>query len=186
MLNEPDQFRAHLLNVEPFDESRRHRLEQEICAMSENNLQPRHRKWWILSFVASVLFAAYGAFLAIAASMDASLHAIWWIYSAANVLWAGYSFTVLRTNRFDRRQYGRFVAMIPAMCLAITIVLFCRAAVAPTNANLLWALFGVTCLLLDLAMILYGRIVGAEWSAKESSLRMELLLLEIRDQRKSA
>jgi hypothetical protein len=185
MKNEPNSLRAHLLNVEPVDENRRQCLEQEIRALSDNHLQPRHRKWWILSLAASILFAGNGAFLAIFANMDISLNVIWWLYSLANVLWALYSFHILRTNRFDRRQYGRFVAMIPAACLAITIILFCRAAFSPTNENLLWAAFGVMCMLLNLAMILYGRIVGAEWSAKESALRMELLLIDIRDRGKT-
>ena len=169
MSNELNSLRRILLNVQPVDENRRQHLEQEIRAMSENRLQPRHRKWWILSLAASILFAGYGAFLAIVFNMDISLHVIWWFYALANVLWAFYSFRILRTNRFDRRQYGRLVAMIPAACVAITIILFCRAAVSPTNENLLWAGFGVMCLLLNLAMILYGRIVGAEWSAKENA-----------------
>jgi len=183
MSNEPNSLRAHLLNVEPFDENRRQILEQEIRAMSGNQLQPRHRKWWILSLSASILFAGYGTFLTVAASMDISLHVIWSIYAIANLLWAIYSFYVLRTNRFDRQHYARFLAIIPAVCLAITIILFYRAAVTPTNENLLWAIFGVMCLLMNLAMILYGRIVGAEWSAKENALRLELLLIDIRDQR---
>jgi len=185
MSNEPNSLRAHLLNVEPVDESRRQHLEREIRAMSDNHLKPHHKKWWVLSLAASILFAGYGTFLAVFARMDISLHVIWSFYALANVLWAFYSFYILRTNRFDRRQYGRFVAMIPAACLAITIILFCRAAVSPTNENLLWAGFGVMCLLLNLAMILYGRIVGAEWSAKENALRLELLLIDIRDHGKA-
>jgi hypothetical protein len=41
------------------------------------------------------------------------------------------------------------------------------------------------CLLLDLAMILYGRIVGAEWAARENALRVELLMIDIRDRGKT-
>ena len=153
--------------------------------MSDNVLKPRYRKWWIISLIASILFAVGGTFLAIFADIDLSLRAIWGTYAMANTLWAAYSFRILRSNRFDRRQYGRFVMMIPAACLAIAIVLFCRAVTSPSNENLVWFVFGVMCLLLDLAMILYGRIVGAEWAARENALRVELLMIDIRDRGKT-
>jgi hypothetical protein len=75
--------------------------------------------------------------------------------------------------------------MIPAMCVVIVIIIFCRAVANPSNENLVWLVFGAMCLLLDLAMILYGRIVGAEWSARENALRLELLMMDIRDKAKN-
>jgi len=152
-------------------------------AISENRLTRRSRAWWIASAAAAIVFAVFGLCIECFFQMGASLRIVWWIYTLANVAFGINAFRILRQGRLDPRSFGRFVLMIPLACAVIVVVLFVHAWVDPTLQSLLWVVFGVTCLLIDLAWLLWGRIAWAHWAAHEDALRLELLLLDLRDGR---
>jgi hypothetical protein len=177
-----DLLRDRLLAEEPLNENRRVQLQKEIEQMSEGPLTAKQRAWWIFSLAASVIFSIWGACILVLAPMDGYLMGVWGLYTAANVALAVYAIGVLRTGVFRLRKFMRFIAVVsPGGSLACAVLLIARSISSPTIVSLIWAVFGVLCVMVALAWILHGRIVQAELATREQLLRLELQILNLRE-----
>ena len=179
MAIEPDDLAARLLDAEPVSPARRQRLEQEINAMFENKLSHGGRVYWSVSLAAAVALAALGAAVLAWGRMDGPLRAVWWVYTLANVGFVVLAAGVLRAGRLDVRRFASWGKLSPALTLLIVILLLARAVAEPTTEAVLWVLFGITCLIVALTVVLYSRMTAAELVQREQLLRVELRVVEL-------
>lgn len=179
MLTEPKTLRARLLDAEPASAARRRQLELEINNMLTNTLTCRGRWYWILSLLASITFTGLGIVVLSMGTIDGFIRAIWWIYTLANAGFVILAGRILLRNRVDHQNLLIAGKLSPVLTLVITLVLFVRAASNPTMESMLWLQFGIVFLIVAFTMIVYGRIVAAEWRQREQALRMELRIEDL-------
>ena len=173
--------RERLLAAEGVDAVKMTRLRNELTNVFTAKLTSRGICWWVAGLCSSLLFAAWGACILFSdAGMDDFLTAIWWIYTAANVLMAAFSGYVLWRKEFDYRWGLTLSKLSPAASLIIALLIIMRAVTEPTVSALAWALFGLILLsFFALAITLYNRIVVADLGNREQLLRLELRLVEL-------
>ena len=179
MTSEPDELRARLLGEEPVSPARREQLQQEVCNVFEQKLTRGWRVYWAAGLVAAVAFAAFGGAVLIYGRMDGFLRGVWWLYTLANAGFVFLAAYILRAGRIDLRRFMQWAKLSPALTLLIVLLLFARAAAAPSLESVLWVLFGLICLLVALAVTILNRVGTAELSQREQVLRLELRVLEL-------
>jgi len=177
----PDQsesLRASLLDSEPVNAERLHQLQEQIASISEHRLTRLMRIWWVIGLACAVLFAGFGGFISVATRIEVPLRVVWCLYTAGNLFVAGFAIVLLRRGRSEPRLFFYFGMVIATLAVGCFVSLLCRAASSSTTETLLGAGFGGLCVLVDLILILYGRIAWAHLSTKEHLLRLELLILD--------
>jgi len=175
-----DSLRQKLLGSEPVDAERLSRLQAQLARLSEHRLTPLMRIWWTIGLACAVLFAGFGGYISVATRIDVPLRVVWFLYTAGNLFVAAFAIVLLRRGRSEPRFFFYFGMVIATLAVGCFVALLCRAASSSTTAALLGAGFGGLCVLVDLILILYGRIAWAHLSTKEHLLRLELLLLDSR------
>jgi hypothetical protein len=182
MITEPKSLRARLLDAEPVSPSRRRRLEQEISGMFNFKLSRGGRRYWAISLAAAVFFTIFGIGMLIMCRMnrvDTFIQIIWWIYTLANAGFVILAARILQRGELDVQRLLIWAKLSPALTLLITLLLFVRAINKPTIEAVLWVLFGIICLLMAMAIIIYNRVVASEMRQREHVLRMELRLEDL-------
>ena len=177
-------LRAQLLAAESVDPDRLRALHEQLAIMSENRLTPGKRIWRTIGLAAAVPFSGLGACVAIAAPIDLYLRIVWWLYTVGNLFVAAFAVMLLRRGRAEPRLFFGFGIVIATLAIGCLVALLCRAASSPGVEAILGVGFGGLCVLIDLNLLLYGRIAGAGLAIQEHLLRLELLLLDSKDQRR--
>ena len=174
-----DPLRERLLAMEPPDPNRAQQLRKEMQDMFATPLNARTRFWWIFGCTASVLFALWGTLILVWGDLDGYLRVVWGVYTAAQIAFIVYAVHVLRSGVFKLRHFMRFIAIVsPGGSLTCAVALIARSVQFPTPLSLVWAIFGLLCVMVALAWILHGRIVQSELTTREHLLRLELRLME--------
>jgi hypothetical protein len=171
-------LRANLLGAEPVNADRLRRLQQQIAGISEHRLTPLMRIWWIFGLASAILFAGFGGFISIATRIDVPLRVVWCLYTSGNLFVAVFAIVLLRRGRAEPRMFFYFGIVIVTLAVGCFVSLLCRAAASSTMEGVLGAGLGGLCVLVDLILILYGRIAWAHLATKEHLLRLELLILD--------
>lgn len=173
-------LRTQLLAAESVNADRLRALHEQIAILSENRLTKGMRIWWIIGLAAAIAFSGFGAYVAFASRIDLPLRIVWWLYTLGNLFVAAFAVMLLRRGRAEPRLFFWFGNVIAALAIGCLVALLCRAATSPGVETLLGAGFGGLCVLIDLILILYGRIAGAHLATKEHLLRLELILLDLK------
>lgn len=181
MTKHTDILRRHLLEMEPPDPKCQERFNKEIHAVFEQELTRRSRIIWTLSLLAALLFAAWGSLVIFYGQVDVFIRLVWVVYTLANVAFAAYCLYVLKKGVLNLRYLFTFLVMAPAGALVISVLLIARAASEPSLESLLWAGFGVMCLIVALAWSIHNRITNVELTSREQFLRLESRLLDLAD-----
>ncbi len=178
-LNQLGGTRMHLLAAEQMDDERMQQLRKEVTAMFATKLTTRGRAWWTLGLGSSLLFIVLGIWGVLQGSPDESLRVIWSLYTLANAAMAVFSAYVLWRGVFDARWGLMLSKLSPAGSLFVALLLIIRAVSEPSLPALAWSVFGVLCVVIAIAIMLYSRVAVFELANREHLLRMELRLLEL-------
>jgi hypothetical protein len=175
-----ESLRSTLLDSEPLAPDRLQHLEKQIGYLSDYRLGKGMRLWWSIGLGSSILFGIFGTAVTMSNLVDWPLRIVWLLYTIGNLGFACFATWLLRRGRAEPVLFfwfGVVICMLAAGCFA---ALLYRAAASNTNATALWVGFAEFCVLIDVLLILYGRIKWMHLSTKEHLLRLELLVLDLK------
>ena len=176
-----NDLRNELLNIEPLSVQRQELLQAEVRNMFEPTMSKGERMYTIASVLGAVGFAVVAAIVIVMGKAEPMQKTMWGVFGAISLGGAALWIRSLARSKVEIRRLVALSKIAPAAALVICLLLIINAVGNPGSESLAWAIFGVTFLILTVAIVLHNRIIVAELNQREQMLRIEYRIAEMNE-----
>jgi 4-amino-4-deoxy-L-arabinose transferase-like glycosyltransferase len=171
-----NSMRENLFSAEPLSPERQQRFRQELAQILEPRLPRSHRLYYMFCLVCLVIGlpgAACGFFL------DPEHSWLWGLNLLALIPLAGWMLYILRRGAEPLQTMQGMSKAFVGISWAVALLCISLVLQSPSLAGVLWALLALLFFLLTNFINIWNRLITAERSVREHTLRVEYRLADL-------